>query len=373
MKFLDMFNEVQKGNFALTDEVIYNSIQNNDEFVPLYGGNKTHDKASRFVSVSTITKENKKITVFDGEGIIISLDGSAGSMTYKNGDKFALNHHAGFITLKTTGVVRLEFFALFYQNFLRNLSVSDGSKTLSLAQLYSVDFEIPDYDLQCRVLEKLLPIQDKINTLELLKSKYTSLINKQLTMPYFSYQAQNVKISKVIDCLSGNSGLTSEFIYNNINEGQLEYEVLSGATQEENLLGKVPKCEINGKKLRTFKNKDGLLVVRKGKAGKTRYLSVGNYTINDDAYILYIKDSCPYKIYLKWFEIQYATEIMAYSSSSDNGTWNKTGFFKNTLIDIPSEKEQEKVIELYDALRSRIVRIEKIKKEYEKILTKEVV
>ena len=30
MKFLEMFNPEEKGNFALTDEVIYNSIQNND-------------------------------------------------------------------------------------------------------------------------------------------------------------------------------------------------------------------------------------------------------------------------------------------------------------------------------------------------------
>lgn len=147
MKFLEMFNPVQKGNFALTDEVVYNSIQNNDELIPLYGGNKSHKQATRYVSKTAITKEGKPITIFDGEGIIISLDGSSGSMTYKDGERFALNHHAGFITLKDKGIVRLEFFALFFQNFLRNLSVSDGSKTLSLAQLYSAEFEMPDYDL----------------------------------------------------------------------------------------------------------------------------------------------------------------------------------------------------------------------------------
>lgn len=182
MKFLEMFNEVEKGNFALTDEVIYNSIQNNDELVPLYGGNKSHEKADKYVSESTVTKEGKRITIFDGEGIIISLDGSSGSMTYKKGERFALNHHAGFISLKKGAekLVRLEFFALFYQNFLRNLSVSDGSKTLSLAQLYSADFEIPDYDRQCRVLERLLPIRDKISRLEILKERYEKILAKEV-------------------------------------------------------------------------------------------------------------------------------------------------------------------------------------------------
>lgn len=373
MKFLEMFNPVEKGNFALTDEVVYNSIQNNDEFIPLYGGNKTHEKASRYVSVSTKTKEGKDITVFEKEGIIISLDGSAGSMTYKKNEKFALNHHAGFITLKNEGIVRLEFFALFYQNFLRNLSVSDGSKTLSLAQLYSADFEIPDYDLQCRVLEKLLPLKNKIQSLELLKDKYNGLLNRQLSIPYEQYQVQNIELSKVIDCMSGNSGLTEEFIYSTTQIEGDRYKVLSSATDENTMMGEVPICTLKNKTIKVFENKKGLLVTRNGKAGETVFLEPGRYTINDHAYILYVKDNCKYKIDLRWLAIQYRTEFLSYSSASDNGTWNKTGFFKNTVIDIPLEEEQNRVVALHDLLHKRISKIEKMKKEYEKILTKEVV
>ena len=40
MKFLDVFNEIDKGNYALTDEAIYASLQNGDELIPLYGGIK---------------------------------------------------------------------------------------------------------------------------------------------------------------------------------------------------------------------------------------------------------------------------------------------------------------------------------------------
>lgn len=373
MKFLEMFNPVEKGNFALTDEVIYNSIQNNDELIPLYGGNKSHKKASRYVSASTVTKKGQEITIFNGEGIIISLDGSSGSMTYKNGERFALNHHAGFITAKGEGIVRLEFFALFFQNFLRNLSVSNGSKTLSLVQLYSADFDLPDYDLQCRVLDKILSINKQMELLNLIQDKYTELFKKQIVAFYTNYQAKDVPISKAISCMSGNSGLTGEFVYNNLINGIPKYKVLSGATQEENYLGMLPECELNGKKINVFKDKCGLLVIRKGKAGCTKFLPVDNYTINDDAYILYVNEDCDYNIDLRWFEIQYKNEIQQYSSSSDNGTWNKTGFFSNTLIDIPDINEQLRIVAIYDKLQHRAKKIAIIKKEYEKIFSKEVV
>ena len=51
MKFLDVFNEIQKGDYALTDEAIYHSLQNGDKLIPLYGGNKSHNKTDRKIRV----------------------------------------------------------------------------------------------------------------------------------------------------------------------------------------------------------------------------------------------------------------------------------------------------------------------------------
>jgi Type I restriction modification DNA specificity domain. len=164
MRFLDYFNEIQKGDFALTDEAIYASIQNGDQLIPLYGGNKEHRVTDRYISISARTKQSIPITVFSGEGIIISLDGSAGSMTYKNGEIFALNHHAGFITLRDTArdSINLEFFSIFMQNYYRGLAVSEGSKTLSLTQVYNEEYSLPQFDVQCRVLELIKSIDSKI-------------------------------------------------------------------------------------------------------------------------------------------------------------------------------------------------------------------
>ena len=51
MNFLDVFNEIEKGNDALTDEAIYGSLQNKDELIPLYGGNKDHASTERQISI----------------------------------------------------------------------------------------------------------------------------------------------------------------------------------------------------------------------------------------------------------------------------------------------------------------------------------
>ena len=189
----------------------------------------------------------------------------------------------------------------------------------------------------------------------------------------YNYQAKDIRIDSVIGYLSGNSGLTEEFLYNNIELKGERYKILSSATQEENMLGEIPMCKINGKRLKVFpKNKDGLLVIRKGKAGKTIYLTPGKYTLNDDAYILYVKDDCPYKIHLKWLSIQYKADFLAYASSADNGTWNMTGFFNNVSIDIPDYEEQLKIVHLYERAENMQEKIADINNKLTTLLSKEI-
>lgn len=191
-------------------------------------------------------------------------------------------------------------------------------------------------------------------------------------MTYIEYQAKEVPINKVLTYLSGNSGLTAEFVYNSIPIKGERYKILSSATQEENSLGFIPMCKINGKNLKTFVDKEGLLVIRKGKAGQTRYIKPGKYTLNDDAYILSVQDGCNYKIDLNWLAIQYRSEFLSYASSSDNGTWNMTGFFENVKIDIPSIGEQLDIVnayrKAYDLIDEHQKKIDAIKKLLEKEL-----
>ncbi|BFL40674.1 restriction endonuclease subunit S [Agathobaculum sp. NSJ-28] len=374
MKFLDVFNEIEKGNYALTDEAIYASLQNGDELIPLYGGNKEHATTERRISISAKTKKGVPITVFSGEGIIISLDGSAGSMTYKSDEKFALNHHAGFITLRKNArdKVNLEYFSIFLQNFYREMGVSDGSKTLSLTQIYAEEFDLPKFEVQNNILHLLKGIKAKLENLATLKNNYKCLIDKEISVEYTKYQGKNIDISTCIDYMSGNTGLTEEFIYQTLQNGAEHYQILSSATEDSTMMGEIPMCVINNRQLKVFEGQEGLLVTRNGKAGYTKYLNKGRYTINDHAYILFVKDDSPYKIDLRWLAIQYKQDFLSYASNSDNGTWNMTGFFSYTKIDIPCYDEQLSLVKKHQLLQNRIAAIEQIEEQYSCLISKEI-
>lgn len=366
MKFLDIFNPISKGSHGLTDEAIYFALKDGNDFIPLYGGNQQHITTERYVSISAKTKSGESMKVFSGEGIIISLDGSAGCMTYKRGEIFALNHHAGFITVKDNmkDKVNMEYFSYFMRSHYKSLSVSDGSKTLSLDQIYSDEFELPNKEFQDKILDKIKPLIKVYESLLLTQIKLKSLLNKNIVINYLNYQAKNVSVKNCISYESGYSELTEEFIYSALLLPGEKYKVKSSSTLEETLIGYIGKCKIDDKPIRINNRYETLLIARNGTyVGQTEYLVNEKYTINDHAYILYVKDDCKYKINLKWFSIQYKSEIMNYTSNSANGTWNMTGFFKNVFIDIPSYEEQLKVVVLYQ-------RAEKIKEKVNNVVDK---
>lgn len=165
-----------------------------------------------------------------------------------------------------------------------------------------------------------------------------------------AWQARGIPVKDVLDCMSGNGGLTEELIYSmSLLKGD-KYEVLTASTTGDTAMGYITPCPITKdgrtKRMKVFENKDGLLVIRKGKAGSTRYLPKGRYTINDDAYILSVRSGCPYKVDLRWLALAYRSQFLAYASNSDNGTWNMTGFFDNVTLDIPAESEQKRLVQL---------------------------
>lgn len=351
MKFQDLFTPIQKGNFGLTDEAIYKSIQAGGEFIPIWGGNKNHDIIERRVSVNAKTKQNKPIAIFEGKGIIISLDGSAGSMTCKQSQKFTLNHHAGFFTVKKPQTILPEFFALFYQKQFQEASISEGSRTLTLERIYQMDFDVPSFKEQTKIMKILAPIIQLRNNALLLLQKINKIQGLTLAEEYVRFQSKDHPISKLLSCLNGNSDLTEKTIYQKIPLSGKRYTVLSSSTVDNTKLGEIPKCKIKTKQIKVFENCKGILVIRNGKAGTSFFLEEGNYTINDHAYILSLKDT-PYAILLKWLMYQLKSVFLEYSSSSDNGTWNMTGFFTNTFVDIPSLEEQAKILNYYEQLEA---------------------
>ena len=374
-KFLDMFTPIQKGNFGLTDEAIYKSIQYGGEFVPVYGGTQEHNTTDRFVSEYGKTKYDEPITIFNGDGIIISLDGSAGCMTPVTSRRFALNHHAGFFRLKpeASQLVVPEFFSLFFGRQLQGASVSEGSKTLTSTAIKSIDFDIPLYEAQKEVMSKIKPLLKVKQEANNVLSRIDSVKERVISIDYRDYQAKDVPISEILDYHGGNSGLTEREIYQMILTDGQRYEVLSASTSEETRLGSIPRGYLNGRELKVLEDKEGILVIRKGKAGTTYYREKGKYALTDDAYLLTVKEGCKYEVNLKWLIAQYRQLFLDYSSSSDNGTWNMTGFFDNARIDVPLCKEQLELAKYYDFIGLLQMSLEGILADIARLFTKQVV
>lgn len=179
-------------------------------------------------------------------------------------------------------------------------------------------------------------------------------------------------IKEIFECVSGNQGIYEEFIYQHLQTEGNEYKVLSSALNEANQMGFIRLTEDDEMEYHLFRNKCGIHVTRKGKAGSMNLLIPFNYIPNEVAYILHLKDDfkLQYHIdtdkkergFLEWFIYKYQNYVFSFASNTDNSTWNKTGFFKEGKIEINFEKLQNDLILLK--------RINVIKTTISKILDK---
>lgn len=160
------------------------------------------------------------------------------------------------------------------------------------------------------------------------------------------------KIKKYIKISGGNNGLTEEFIYNNQEfDNKNAIKVYSGATQKNNMMKSInPNVEINGKKIKVFTN-EGILIARKGKAGALTYINDAQYTLNDDAYIMQVKDEYKNNISIKYLMFALKKEIDSCITSNNGGnrTFNKT-LFEETVVEFPDISIQNKKVEEYEKL-----------------------
>ena len=182
------------------------------------------------------------------------------------------------------------------------------------------------------------------------KAKYSFETIKDNFITDIKYQGTNIPISECFNYLSGNQGLSTKVINNCKNEKN-DCIVLSSSLLDETSLGHVPQNLVlpNGKNIKLFKDKEGIVISRNGYAGTMSYLKKGIYTLTDHAYIIYLKDDCKYDIDLNWFISSYQDEIREnYQTTKDgNQTWSITEFFKNFYFNIPDIQNQKIISEKY--------------------------
>lgn len=316
-----------------------------------------------------------RMNVFDynNTGIRIITVGNVGKTSLVKG-KYSLAQNTGVLVpkLKEEYPHSLEYIRLQIEQWCKT-RFSDNAKsqglgeTLTKADLMKVEIDLPPMSEQLSYVEQMSILKNYNDKLNLVIEKCDEMLTQTVKLDYTNAQGLGIPVSTILDCMSGNSGLTEEFIYRNQNGDGVKCRVLSGATKEDNELEQVSAQSIlNGKPLK-FHHGEGLLIFRKGKAGNLRYLPNGNYTMNDDAYIISVKPNTSYNINLKWLSIQYRDLFKEYSSGEGNATWNKSGFFSHAKIDIPSIDFQNLVVEQYDKSQEIKNKCLKIKNEIKKI------
>jgi len=359
------------GNSGLTEEEIYQKIgYSGQRYVVLSGST---DEGTRLGKIPICNINGKQLKIFENrDGILISRNGLyAGTAIFTEKGKYALNDHAYMLHLKENCQYQVLLKWLMYQSkhtFFDYCTSSDNLTWNMTLFFKQVKIDIPSFKEQIKVVtqyDKLFGLKEHIQTI---LSKIQKIKESILVENYENYQAKDVPISTVLDYLSGNLGLTEEEIYQTIGYSGQRYVVLSGSTDEGTRLGKIPICNINGRTIRVFENKEGILIIRVGDAGSTTFLKKGKYTITENAYILFLKDGCKYQVSLKWLMYQCRSSFLQYSPSANYGAWNMTGFFKNVLIDIPSFKKQENIIKEYEHLEKLNEKLVLIKKKISELL-----
>ena len=147
-------------------------------------------------------------------------------------------------------------------------------------------------------------------------------------------------------------------------------------------MGYIPMCILdNGRPLKTFEGKPGILVARNGKAGHMTYLKPGRYTINDHAYILSLADDYKREAgiatlslegnYLLWFICTHQALLYSFASKTDNATWNKASFSK-AQIEVPTQQEIDGIAELYQEALSTMARAQQVIDRLSALLAKQV-
>ena len=166
-----------------------------------------------------------------------------------------------------------------------------------------------------------------------------------------------VRIRDIFKMEGGNSGLTEEFIYMNQPSSENEsIPILSSATLEDNLMGPISKNTVlpSGRKMKIFST-PAIIIARNGFAGEMTCLTSGQFTINDHAYVITLKERWKDRINLRWFASQYHELFKnLVTSKSDNATFSKAYAEKQTIA-IPH-------VDIQNNIATKLIKLDTLKK-----------
>lgn len=155
-------------------------------------------------------------------------------------------------------------------------------------------------------------------------------------------------LGEIVDIRGGNSSLTKNKIYYNMpEEREKSIPVYSGSTSSNNVIGYLDIDKVRD--IRIYQG-PAIIICRKGKSGKMRYIKDNLFTINDDAYVMYVKDKYCDKVNLKWLSFSLQKLFYTISTAKEaNGTFSKR-YAEKQIVDIPDMDKQIRQIYAYESL-----------------------
>lgn len=360
----DLF-EITRGPSGLTEEFIYNNYGD----IPVISA--TSDK---FFIFGYINEKNLRENIIDFPVILIVRVGKAGITQFVNLPKFIVTENV--LVLYPKAKFKKDFDFKWLEHKLRTLLVRNvrgdikGQRNISAEIIYRLKFNKTDLSYQkenAGLLKLTEKLYNKMNKL------LQYLVNVEVNFDEIGGEYRELSI--ILHFKGGNSGLTEEFIYYNQPTSEDDkIPILSGATLKANLMGYISRgAKPNGKRLKIFKG-PAILVVRKGIAGQMTFISEGEFTTNDDAYVLIPKKYWKDKINLRWFAYQYQELFFnLVTSKSDNATFNKE-YAQKQKVKIPDIiTVQNKIAEKLLIVDELIEKLEKLKREIEELLEYEII
>jgi CRISPR/Cas system CMR-associated protein Cmr5 small subunit len=168
------------GNSGLTEEFIYNNKpENADDQVEIITSATQDSNQMGLVSKKSILPNHKPLKVFNGESIIITRNGYAGTLSYISNKLFTTNDHAYVLTLKPKwkNRINVEWFAHQYQHIFKNVITSKSDNaTFNKEWLDKIEITFPEKTIQDQKIIFLSELKNILSLLESYKRQVERLI-----------------------------------------------------------------------------------------------------------------------------------------------------------------------------------------------------
>ena len=351
-------------DFISETNLIEEDFYNNMGEYPVFSGQTEKEGIVAYIDTYN---QNKPCITFTTYGQ------KAGKIYYREG-KYTIGRNCMGLCPKEkyNDKINLRWFSYKFQNLFHRLRIGElkGQRSLNRMLLENIEISIPDIQIQKKQLATYFKVQYFLDAIIKLLKRYDDFLKSNLIITKYVYKEE---IREFFHIKGGNSRLTEEFIYYNPpNDEKENIPILSGATLEINLMGYLSKnAKPNNRNLKIFSS-PSILVVRKGIAGHMTFINKGEFTINDDAYVLILKKKWMNKINLRWFIYQYQELFYKLvTSKSDNATFNKE-YIEKQKVKIPKFDIQKDIGNNLLKIDSLNDKLKEIKRQLKELLETEI-